>query len=126
MDYHPSWIAPPEKERGRIDLIAFVDPIGAKGQRIIAQIKHKGQAVTLEGIRSFLSTLGTNDFGVIFSTGGFTKEAMQALASGNFQKITALDTSAFFDLWKQYYNQLSQKAQHLLPLKTIYFLSRDQ
>jgi restriction system protein len=126
MDYHPSWIAPPEKKRGHIDLIAFVDPIGARGQRIIAQVKHRGQAVTLEGVRSFLSTLGPNDFGVIFSTGGFTNEAMQALGSGKFQKITALNTGAFFDLWKQYYNQLSQEAQLLLPLKIVYFLSRDQ
>ncbi|MBK8421464.1 restriction endonuclease [Candidatus Villigracilis saccharophilus] len=126
MDYHPSWIAPPEKERGHIDLIAFVDPIGAKGQRIIGQIKHRGQAVTLEGIRSFLSTLGPNDYGVIFSIGGFTNEAMQALASGNFQKITSLNSGAFFDLWKQYYNQLNREAQDLLPLKIIYFLSKDQ
>mgnify|MGYP001447624412 CR=1 FL=1 len=126
MDYFPSWIAPPEKERGNIDLIAFVDPIGAKGQRIIAQVKHKGQAVTLEGVRSFLSTLGSNDFGMIFSTGGFTNEAMQELASGNFQRITALDTSAFFDLWKQYYNQINQDTRHLLPLKIIYFLSRAE
>jgi restriction system protein len=126
MDYYPSWIAPPEKERGHIDLIAFVDPIGAKGQRIIVQIKHKGQAVTLEGVRSFFSTLGSNDFGLIFSTGGFTKEALQELASGNFQRITALDTGAFFDLWKQYYSQLNQEVCHLLPLKIIHFLSRDQ
>lgn len=125
MEYYPSWIAPPEKERGHIDLIAFVDPIGAKGRRIIAQVKHKGQAVTLEGIRNFSSTLGSNDFGVIFSTGGFTNGAVQALASGNFQKVTALDTGAFFDLWKQHYDQLNQETRHLLPLKVIYFLSRD-
>ena len=125
MDYFPSWIAPPEKSRGHIDVIAFVDPIGAKGRRIIAQVKHKGQAITLEGVRSFSSTLGTNDYGIIFSTGGFTNEAMRAIASGVFDKITALDTGAFFDLWKQYYSQLSQEIRHLLPLKSIYFLSRD-
>jgi restriction system protein len=125
MEYHPSWIAPPEKERGHVDLIAFVDPIGARGRRIIAQVKHKGQPVTLEGVRNFSSTLGANDFGVIFSTGGFTKGTMQALASGNFQKLTALDSSAFFDLWKQYYSQLNQEARRLLPLKAIYFLSKD-
>ena len=46
MDYYPSWIAPPEKKRGQIDLIAYVDPIGVKGKRVIAQVKHKGQAMT--------------------------------------------------------------------------------
>ena len=125
MDYYPSWIAPREKERGHIDLIAFVDPIGAKGQRIIGQVKHRGQAVTLEGIRSFSSILGANDFGLIFSTGGFTNDAMQELASGSFQKMTALDAGAFFDLWIKYYDQLNQEARQLLPLKIIHFLSRD-
>ncbi|MBI5354086.1 MAG: restriction endonuclease [Chloroflexi bacterium] len=125
MDYYPSWIAPPEKERGHIDLIAFVDPIGAKGQRIIGQVKHRGQAVTLEGIRSFSAILGPNDFGLILSTGGFTNDAMQELASGSFQKMTALDTSAFFDLWIKYYDQLNQESRQLLPLKIIHFLSRD-
>lgn len=125
MEYYPSWIAPPGKDRGHIDLIAFVDPIGAKGRRIIAQVKHKGQAVTLEGIRSFSLTLGSNDYGVVFSTGGFTNEAMRTMASGAFEKITALDTSAFFDLWKQHYGKLNQDASRLLPLKSIYFLSRD-
>lgn len=125
MDYYPSWIAPPEKKRGQIDLIAYVDPIGVKGKRVIAQVKHKGQAVTLEGVKGFFSSLGTDDFGVIFSTGGFTNEAIQELASGNFQRITALDTGAFFDFWKQFYGQLSQEARQLLPLKPVYFLSRD-
>ncbi len=125
MDYYPSWIAPPEKDRGRIDVIAFVDPIGAKGHRILAQVKHTGQSITLEGVRSFSSALGPNDYGVVFSTSGFTKEALRMVASGTFEKITALDTIAFFDLWKQHYSQLSQESRRLLPLKSIYFLSRD-
>lgn len=126
MDYHPTWIAPPEKERGYIDLIAFVDPIGAKGQRIIAQVKHKGQAVTLEGMRSFFNKLGQNDFGIILSTGGFTNDALQSMSAGNFQKITALNPSAFFDLWKQYYDLIDRESQQLLPLKAVYFLSKGQ
>ena len=116
---------PTAKKRSQIDLIAFVDQIVVKGKRIIAQVKHKGQAVTLEGVKGFFSTLGTDDFGVIFSTGGFTNEAMQELASGNFQRLTVLDTGAFFDFWKQYYGQLSPEARQLLPLKPVYFLSRD-
>jgi restriction system protein len=123
MDYYPAWIAPPEKQHGQIDLIAYADPLGAKGQRIKAQVRQKGQAVTLEGVRSFLSALEPNDIGVIFSTGGFTNEAAQELSAGNFQKLTALDAGAFFDLWKEHYSLLNQEARHLLPLKTVHFLS---
>ena len=116
-------MAPAEKQRGQINLIAFSDPIGAKGQRIMAQIKHKGQAVTLEGIKSFLSALSPNDYGMIISMSGFTNEAMQELNSNAFQKLTALDAPAFFDLWKAYYDAINQEARHLLPIKAIHFLS---
>ncbi len=123
MEYYPSWMAPAEKQRGQINLIAFTDPIGANGQRIMAQIKHKGQAVTLEGIKSFLSALNPNDYGMIVSMSGFTNDAMQELNSNNFQRLTALDAPAFFDLWKQYYDLINQEARYLLPLKAIHFLS---
>jgi restriction system protein len=122
MGYHPSWMAPPEKH-GQVDLIACTDPIGAKGQRIISQIKHKGQAVTLEGVRSFLSILGPADFGVIVSMSGFTSDALQEVSANNFQKVAVLDAVTFFDLWKQHYDQLSQEVRYMLPLKSVHFLS---
>jgi len=121
MDYHPAWMAPQEKQRGRIDLVAYTDPLGVKGPRILVQIKHKGQAVTLEGVKSFLSILNSNDYGMILSVAGFTNEAGQEL--GNFQKLTALDAAAFFKLWETYYDQLDEDVRRLLPLKAVYFLA---
>jgi restriction system protein len=121
MQYYPAWIAPPEKQRGRISLVAHVDPLGAKGQRILVQVKHKGQSVTLEGIKGFASILGPNDFGMIVSMGGFTNEALRELV--NFPKITALDSTAMFEMWKTYYAGLKQEARRLLPLKAVYFLT---
>ena len=126
MEYYPSWMAPTEKHRGKISLIAYTDPIGVKGQRILAQIIHKGQAVTLEGIKSFASILGPNDFGMIVSIGGFTNEATQELSLNNFQKITALDAAAFFNLWEIYYNKLSEGYHRLLPLKAVNFLATSE
>jgi len=123
MEYYPSWMAPLEKQKGKINLIAYTDPIGVKGQRILAQIIHKGQAVTLEGIKSFTSILGPNDFGLIISMGGFTNEATQELSLNNFQKITALDAVSFFNLWETYYNKLSEGTHRLLPLKAVNFLA---
>lgn len=126
MEYYPSWMAPLEKQRGKINLIAYTDPIGVKGQRILAQIKHKGQAITLEGIKSFASILGPNDFGMIVSMGGFTNEATQELSLNNYQKITALDATTFFNLWETYYNKLSVGSHRLLPLKAVYFLATSE
>lgn len=126
MKYYPSWIAPLEKQRGKINLIAYTDPIGVKGQRILAQIIHKGQSVTLEGAKSFASILGPNDFGMIVSMGGFTNEAAQELNRNNLQKITALDAAAFFNLWEAYYNELSEGSHRLLPLKAVNFLATGE
>lgn len=123
MSYHPSRMMPSEKQRGHIDLIAFADPIGVKAQRIMVQIKHKGQAVTLEGIRSFLSVLNQNDFGMILSISGFTNDALQEAGAEHSHRLTTLDAVDFYDLWERYYSQLNQEARSLLPLRAIHFLS---
>jgi restriction system protein len=104
MEYYPSWMAPSEKHKGKINLIAYTDPIGAKGQPI----------------------LGTNDFGMIVSMGGFTSEATRELSLNNFQKIAALDAAAFFNLWESHYNKLSEGSHRLLPLKAVNFLATNE
>lgn len=124
MGYFPSWMAPSEKQRGHVNLIAYTDPIGAKGQRILTQIIQKGQSVTLEGIKSFLAILGANDFGMIISMSGFTNQAIQVLSTDNFEKVSVLDAESFFDLWKKYYADISQEVRNLLPLKVVHFLSQ--
>jgi restriction system protein len=123
MGYYVAWVAPAEKNRGHIDIVAHVDPIGAKGPRILVQVKHKGQVLTLEGLKTFQSVLGQNDFGLLVSTGGFTGDAKEELRTESFQKVTALDLETFFDLWISHYDKLSQDARNLIPLKLIYFLS---
>lgn len=123
MGYYVAWVAPAEKKRGHIDIVAHVDPIGAKGPRILVQVKHKGQVLTIEGLKTFLSVLGQNDFGLLVSTGGFTGDAKEELRTEAFQKVTALDLETFFDLWISHYDKLSQDARNLIPLKLIYFLT---
>jgi restriction system protein len=123
MGYYVAWVAPVEKNRGHIDIVAHVDPIGAKGPRILVQVRHKGQVLTIEGLKTFLSVLGQNDFGLLVSTGGFTGDAKEELRTETFQKVTTLDLETFFDLWISHYDKLSQDARNLIPLKLIYFLS---
>jgi restriction system protein len=123
MGYHPSRMIPSEKQRAHVDLIAFADPIGVKAQRIMVQIRQKGQAVTLEGVRSFLSVLNPNDFGMIVSMAGFTNDALQEAGSEQSHRLTLLDAISFFDLWERFYAQLGQEAYSLLPLRPINFLA---
>jgi restriction system protein len=122
MGYHLAWVAPAEKNHGQIDMVAYVDPLGAKGQRILVQIKTKGQAVTMEGLKSFLSILGPDDYGLFVSTGGFTGDVLEQTRSHMFRKTTLLDLEGFFDLWIKYYDELSREARTRFPLKAVYFL----
>jgi restriction system protein len=126
MGYHIAWIAPPEKNHGQIDIVAHVDPIGVKPPRILVEVKHKGQAVTLEGLNTFLSVLNQNDYGLYVSTGGFTSEVQSEIENDAFNKTTLLDLEGFFDLWLKYYEGLSQDARARFPLKAIYFLSKTE
>src|SRR5689334_6412771 len=123
MGYFIAWSGPSEKQRSFADLVLQLDPLGIKNKRVYVQIKHKGQAVTAEGLKSFSSVLGEDEYGIIFSTSGFTGEAALELNSAASQKVNTLDLTAFFDLWRRYYNDLSQEARTLLPLKAIHFLS---
>jgi len=122
MGYHVAWIAPPEKEHGNVDMVAYTDPLGVKGPRILVQIKHKGQPTTMEGMKSFLSTLNQKDYGLLVSSGGFTWEVTEEIGTETFQKTTLLDLENFFDLWVKYYDKLSDEAKTRFPLKKIYFL----
>ncbi len=122
MGYHIAWVAPPEKDHGQIDLVLNTDPLGVKSPRIFVQVKQKGQPITMEGVRSFVSLLGTENHGLYISTGGFTREAVEKVQLDPQMRLTLLDLEAFFDLWIKHYQQLSHEAHRRLPLKAVYFL----
>jgi restriction system protein len=122
MGYRVGWIAPPEKDHGQIDLVAYTDPIGARPPRILVQVRHKGQPVTLEGLTGFLSLLGANDYGLFISSGGFTRDVLQEIRLDPTQRTTLLDLESFFDLWIEFYEKLTHESRQRFPLKKIYFL----
>lgn len=122
MQYHITWVAPPEKKRGLIDMVANADILGANPCRILVEVKHTGQPVTVEGLRSFHALLRAKDFGLLVSTGGFTVEVREVLNTSSFQKVNAMDPEKFFDIWVKHYDKLGQEAHKLLPLKAVYFL----
>lgn len=122
MGYHVSWIAPPGKDRG-IDIIAYTDPLGASVPRIKVQVKHRDQSTNVEGLRAFMSVLGTDDLGLFVASGGFTGDAKEEARTQERRKITLIDLENLFDLWVEHYAKLTQEARQRLPLKSIYFLA---
>lgn len=95
MDYHVAWIAPPAKDRG-IDIIAYTDPLGASVPRIKVQVKHRDQSTSVEGLRAFMSVLGTNDLGLFVASGGFTSAAKEEARTQKRRKITLIDSIVVF------------------------------
>jgi restriction system protein len=122
MDYHIAWVAPPGKDRG-IDIIAYTDPLGASVPRIKVQVKHRDQSTSVEGLRAFMSVLGTDDLGIFVASGGFTSDAKEEARTQERRKITLIDLEDLFDLWVEHYSKLTQEARQRLPLKSIYFLA---
>ena len=123
MNYTVAWVAPPGKERGAIDMIVYTDALGASVPRIVVQVKHRGQAATVEGLRTFLSILGRDDLGLFVSSGGFTAEAKEAARVQERSKVRLMDLENFFDLWVNHYEKLPVEARRRLPLKPVHFLS---
>lgn len=126
MGYHLAWVAPVEKDHGPIDIVAHIDPLGAKGLRILAQVSHKGQAVTLEGLKAFSATLSNGDYGLFVATGGFTSDVMEQIGTGTFKRITLVDMEGLYSLWVKYYAQLGEEAKSRFPLKAIHFLNKQE
>jgi restriction system protein len=121
MGYRILWTARPDSAHRQIGLVASVDQLGAHTNRILVQIKHKGQVFTLEGLKSALALLSSQDYGLLISTGGFTTEALDAIQTHEYQRLIVLDLEAFFDLWMSNHDKLSQEARNRLPIKSVNF-----
>jgi restriction system protein len=123
IGYHLAWAAPPQKERGFVNFVFHSDSLGLSVPRIKVHVLHSGQPVLVEGLKAFMSVLGTEDAGIFISAGGFTGSVMEAVQEQKSFRITLIDLENFFDLWLEYYDKLTNAARQRFPLKTVYFLS---
>ena len=123
LGYYVAWVAPPQKEKGQIDIIASSDPLGVKEPRIIVHVSHKGQVTTQEGLGAMVSVLGPDDHGIMVSSSGFTNQVKEEALMQSHPYIRLIDLEAFVDLWVENYEKLNLEARQRLPLKAVYFLS---
>jgi restriction system protein len=123
MGYHLAWVAPAEKERGLVNFVIYVDSLGLSTPRIKVHILHSGQPVLLEGLKAFMAVLAPEDAGIFISLGGFTSAVTEEAQVHGPSKISLVDLESFFNLWVEYYDQLSDAARQRFPLRPIHFLS---
>ena len=82
MEYHTPFIAPKSKDGG-IDIIAYLDPLGAKTPRIKVQVKHKPEtAIGASEVRALSGVLKAGDIALFVTSGTYSADARNA-ASGN-------------------------------------------
>lgn len=122
MSYHVSWVSPPGKDGG-VDILAWPDVLGTRPPRIKVQVKRQLQAVSVEGLRSFMAVLGDEDVGLFVCTAGFTKDAETEARTQEKRRVTLIGLDRLFDLWVEHYDKLTDTARRRLPLRPIQFLS---
>lgn len=122
MGYYVAWVSPPGKDGG-IDILAQPDVLGTRPPRIKVQVKRQQQAVSVDGLRSFMALLGDEDVGLFVCTGGFTKDAISEARTQEKRRVTLIGLEKLFDLWDEHYDRLSDTARRRLPLRSIKFLA---
>jgi restriction system protein len=122
MSYHVTWVSPPGKDGG-VDILAWPDALGTRPPRIKVQVKRQQQAVSVEGLRSFMAVLGDDDVGLFVCTGGFTKDAEAEARTQEKRRITLISLEKLFDLWDEHCDKLTDRARRRLPLRSIRFLA---
>ena len=124
MGYHTPFIAPKGKDGG-IDIIAYLDPLGAQTPRIKVQVKHKPDtAIGASEVRALSGILKAGDIALFVTSGTYSADARNA-ASGNDKFIRLIDGNDFIDMWQEYYDKMTDDDKNMLPLKRIAFLGNN-
>ena len=125
MGYHTPFIAPKGKDGG-IDIIAYLDPLGAQTPRIKVQVKHKPDtAIGAADVRALSGVLKTGDIALFVTSGTYTADARNA-ATTNDKFIRLIDGELFIDMWQEYYDKMTDEDKNRLPLKRIAFLGSNE
>lgn len=125
MGYYTPFVAPKGKDGG-IDIIAYLDPLGAKEPRIKVQVKHKPEtAIPAKDIRALVGTLKVGDIGLFVTSGTFSPDAKRESVNSK-EYVRIIDGSEFIELWQEYYDKMSDEDKNMLPLRRIAFLGSNE
>lgn len=125
MGYYTPFIAPKGKDGG-IDIIAYLDPLGARTPRIKVQVKHRPEtSIGSPEIRSLLGVLRTGDIALFITSGTFSPDARNTATNAK-EFIRIIDGDEFIQLWQDYYDKMPDEDKNMLPLKRIAFLGSNE
>lgn len=122
MGFYTPYVAPKGKDGG-VDIIAYRDPLGAVRPIIKAQVKHYdiNNPVTVDVVRSLLG-VSKDDISIVATSGRFAEPAKTEARLNN---VRLIDGYEFCDLWRAYYDKMSQEDKALMPIEPVYFIKRD-
>ena len=112
-------ITPIGPDRG-VDIMASPDGLGFEQPRIIVEVKHRGEAMGSQAIRSFLGGRHQEDKGLYVSTGGFTKDARYE-ADRAYIPLTLMDLDGLVTTLLEHYENLDEEGKTLIPLTKVYW-----
>ncbi len=125
MKYYTPFVAPKGKDGG-IDIIAYLDPLGAQTPRIKVQVKHKPDTtIGAADIRALLGVLRAGDIALFVTSGTFSPDARNTSTSSR-EFIRLIDGDEFIDMWQEYYDKMTDDDKNMLPLKRISFLGNNE
>lgn len=125
MKYHTPFIAPKGKDGG-VDIIAYLDPLGAQTPRIKVQVKHKPEAtIGASDIRALLGVLRAGDIALFVTSGTFSPDA-KSTGTNSREFIRLIDGDEFIDMWQEFYDKMADEDKNMLPLKRISFLGNNE
>jgi restriction system protein len=124
MGWHVVYTADQGADRG-LDLVAYEDPLGAKGSRVKVQVKRYSTAsVAADVVERTASKLNDNETGVIVTLSSFTKEAILS-ARDSKDRITLIDGTRLIQLWSENYDRIPEEGRALLRLRNVAYLNLD-
>lgn len=125
MGYHTPFVAPKGKDGG-VDIIAYVDPLGAQTPRIKVQVKHKPDtAIGASDIRALLGVLRAGDIALFVTSGTFSADA-KSTGTNSREFVRLIDGDDFIDMWQKYYAKMTDEDKNMLPLKRISFVGSNE
>ncbi len=125
MGYYTPFVAPKGRDGG-VDVIAYIDALGAKTPRIKVQVKHKPEeSIPPKDIRSLLGILRDGDIALFVTSGTYSSQARaEALTSKTYIKL--IDGEEFIQMWLDNYGKMTDEDKSMLPLKHIAFLGTNE
>lgn len=125
MGYYTPFVAPKGRDGG-VDVIAYIDALGAKTPRIKVQVKHiPDTSIPAKDIRSLLGILRDGDIALFVTSGTYSQQARtEALTSKTYIKL--IDGEEFIQMWQDNYAKMSDEDKNMLPLKHIAFVGTNE